>query len=75
MHRLAGAQPLISGFSELTGELVYRRDLAAEVAKSAISSSRYRLLILNAVEWIEDGRWLNLVHSKHLGVVLLAIPP
>jgi CHAD domain-containing protein len=39
--------------------LVYRRDLDAEAAKSAISSSRYRLLILNALEWIEDGRWLK----------------
>lgn len=59
VHRLAGEQPPISGFSELTSELVYRRDLAAEAAKSAISSSRYRLLIFNALEWIEDGRWLK----------------
>jgi triphosphatase len=59
VQRLASAQPPISGFSELTSELVYRRDLAADAAKSAISSSRYRLLIFNALEWIEDGYWLK----------------
>jgi triphosphatase len=59
VHRLASAQPPISGFSELTSELVYRRDLAVDAAKSAISSPRYRLLIFNALEWIEDGRWLK----------------
>jgi inorganic triphosphatase YgiF len=64
VHRLASAQPPISGFSELTSELVYRRDLAAEAARSAISSSRYRLLIFNALEWIEDGRWLKQLHIR-----------
>jgi triphosphatase len=64
IHRLAGAQPPIPGFSELAKELVYRRDLAAEAAKSAISSSRYRLLIFNALEWIEDGRWLKQVSVR-----------
>jgi CHAD domain-containing protein len=59
VHRLASAQPPISGFSELTSELVYRRDIAADAAKSAISSPRYRLLVFNALEWIEDGRWLK----------------
>jgi triphosphatase len=59
VQRLADAQPPIAGFSELVGELVYRRDLAAEAAKSAILSSRYRLLVFNALEWIEDGRWLK----------------
>jgi CHAD domain-containing protein len=64
IHRLAGAQPPIPGFSELAKELVYRRDLAAEAAKSAISSSRYRLLVFNALEWIEDGRWLKQVSVR-----------
>jgi CHAD domain-containing protein len=64
VHRLASAQPPIFGFSELTSELVYRRDLAAEAAKSAISSSRYRLLIFNALEWIEDGRWLKQLSAR-----------
>jgi triphosphatase len=59
VHRLARVQPPISGFSELTSELVFRRDLAAEAARSAISSSRYRFLIFNALEWIEDGQWLK----------------
>ena len=34
--------------------------VAAEAAKAAIASARYRLLILNALEWIEDGAWLKL---------------
>jgi inorganic triphosphatase YgiF len=59
VQRLSDAQPPIAGFSELASELVYRRDLAAEAAKSAILSSRYRLLVFNALEWIEDGRWLK----------------
>ena len=59
VQRLADAQPPIAGVSELAGELVYRRDLAAEAAKSAILSSRYRLLVFNALEWIEDGEWLK----------------
>jgi CHAD domain-containing protein len=40
--------------------LEYRRAVAAEAAKAAIASARYRLLILNALEWIEDGAWLKL---------------
>jgi CHAD domain-containing protein len=59
VQRLSDAQPPIAGFPELASELVYRRDLAAEAAKSAILSSRYRLLVFNALEWIEDGRWLK----------------
>ena len=59
VHRLADEQPPIAGFYELISELVYRRDLAAEAAKSAISSPRYRLLVFNALEWIEDGHWLK----------------
>jgi len=59
VQRLANAQPPIAGFSELASELVYRRDLAAEAAKTAILSSRYRFLVFNALEWIEDGQWLR----------------
>jgi inorganic triphosphatase YgiF len=50
VKRLAGAAPAIDGLADLTRELEYRR---------ALASSRYRLLIFNALEWIEDGTWLR----------------
>lgn len=59
INRMGGAQSPIFGFPDLTSELIYRRDLAAEAAKSAISSPRYRLLIFNALEWIENGHWMK----------------
>ena len=59
VHRLANAEPPIAGLADLVGELDYRRTLAAEAAKSAVASSRYRLLIFNTLEWIEDGAWLK----------------
>ena len=59
VNRLASAEPPISGLADLTSELIYRRDLAAEAAKTAVVSSRYRLLIFNVLEWIEDGTWLK----------------
>src|ERR1700754_1955260 len=48
-----------AGLPELKGELIYRRDIAAESAKAAITTARYRLLIFNILEWIEDGKWLR----------------
>jgi inorganic triphosphatase YgiF len=59
IKRLAGAEPPIAGFADLTRELEYRRALAAEAARTAVAGSRYRLLIFNALEWIEDGAWLK----------------
>ncbi len=57
VKRLAAADPPIAGLADLVGELEYRRAVAAEAAKAAIASTRYRLLIFNALEWIEDGVW------------------
>jgi triphosphatase len=59
VKRLSAAEPPIAGLADLVGELDYRRAVAAEAAKAAIASSRYRLLIFNALEWIEDGAWLK----------------
>ena len=59
VKRLAAADPPIAGLTDLVGELEYRRAVAAEAAKAAIASSRYRFLIFNALEWIEDGIWLK----------------
>jgi triphosphatase len=57
---LEAADPPIAGLSDLVAELEYKRAVAAEAAKAAIASARYRLLILNTLEWIEDGAWLKL---------------
>jgi CHAD domain-containing protein len=59
VKRLAEAEPPIAGLADLVAELDYRRAVTAEAAKAAIAGSRYRLLILNALEWIEDGAWLK----------------
>jgi inorganic triphosphatase YgiF len=48
-----------AGLPELKSELIYRRDVAAESAKGAITTARYRLLVFNILEWIEDGKWLQ----------------
>jgi len=64
VDRLARAEPPIIGLAELTSELVYRRDLAADAAKTAVASSRYRLFIFNALEWIEDGNWLKRASTR-----------
>jgi inorganic triphosphatase YgiF len=52
-----------AGLPELKGELIYRRDIAAESAKAAIATARYRLLILSILEWVEDGKWLKRSHA------------
>jgi inorganic triphosphatase YgiF len=56
---LEGSDPPTTGLPELKSELIYRRDIAAETAKAAIATTRYRLLIFNILEWIEDGKWLQ----------------
>lgn len=60
VKRLEAADPPIAGLGDLVAELEYKRAVVAEAAKAAIASTRYRLLILNALEWIEDGAWLKL---------------
>ncbi|MCP4618695.1 MAG: CYTH and CHAD domain-containing protein [Bradyrhizobium sp.] len=60
VKRLEEADPPIAGLGDLVAELEYRRAVAAEAAKAAIASARYRLLLLNTLEWIEDGNWLKL---------------
>ncbi len=57
---LEAADPPIAGLGDLVAELEYKRAVAAEAAKAAIATARYRLLILNTLEWIEDGAWLKL---------------
>lgn len=57
----AGADPAMPGLPELRSEAIYRRDIAANSAKDAIESARYRRLVLAVLEWIEDGKWLKQV--------------
>jgi inorganic triphosphatase YgiF len=59
-----GSDPSTAGLPELKSELIYRRDMAAESAKAAIATARYRLLILDILEWIEDGKWLKRSHAQ-----------
>lgn len=59
VKRLDGAELRIPGLPELVSELVYRRALAAEAARNAIASARYRFLVFNTLEWIENGDWLK----------------
>src|SRR5882757_8588032 len=54
-----GSDSPTAGLPELKSELTYRRDIAAESAKAAIATARYRLLVFNILEWIEDGKWLK----------------
>jgi inorganic triphosphatase YgiF len=59
-----GSDSPTAGLPELKSELTYRRDLAAESAKTAIATARYRLLVFNILEWIEDGTWLKRSQGK-----------
>jgi inorganic triphosphatase YgiF len=58
------SDPPSVGLPELKSELIYRRDIAAETAKAAIATARYRLLVFNILEWIEDGNWLKRSHAQ-----------
>jgi triphosphatase len=49
----------VPGSRELLSELVHRRAHAADSAKAAIATARYRFLIFNTLEWIDNGDWLR----------------
>ena len=63
VKRLHKAEQPTRGLPELVSELVYRRDLAAQSAKDALATPRYRFLIFNLMEWIEKGNWLKKSHK------------
>jgi triphosphatase len=56
---LDGVELPIPGLPALISELDYRRALAADSARDAIAATRYRFLIFNSLEWIENGDWLK----------------
>ena len=47
---------------ELTGALTLRRAAAFGKAKAAVESPRYRSLLLDTLQWLENGDW-----AKHPG--------
>jgi inorganic triphosphatase YgiF len=62
---LRGTRPAKRGMKELAGTLASRRDAAFGKARFAVNSSRYRLLLLNTLQWLENGEWAK--RSFHYG--------
>ena len=47
------------GLRKFVGEIAARRRSAYIKLKQSVSSSRFQLLILDTLQWIEAGNWLN----------------
>jgi CHAD domain-containing protein len=56
---LRGATPAKRGMKELTAALASRRNAAFARAKRAVASPRYRSLLLDTLQWLEDGEWVR----------------
>jgi triphosphatase len=54
---LRGARLAKRGMKELASALTLRRDVAFRKARTAVESQRYRLLLLNTLQWLETGAW------------------
>jgi triphosphatase len=54
---LRGARLAKRGMKELASALTLRRDVAFRKARTAVESRRYRLLLLNTLQWLETGAW------------------
>ena len=54
---LRGVAPGKRGMKELAGTVASRRDAAFAKAKNAVNSPRYRLLLLDTMQWLEIGGW------------------
>jgi CHAD domain-containing protein len=57
--------PTKRGMKELTGALTLRRDAAFGKAKAAVESPRYRSLLLDTLQWLENGDWAK--HPRFYG--------
>jgi triphosphatase len=55
--------PTRRGMKELTGALTLRRAAAFGKAKAAVESPRYRLLLLDTLQWLETGDWAK--HGRY----------
>jgi triphosphatase len=56
---LHGATPAKRGMKELATALASRRHAAFARAKRAVASPRYRSLLLDTLQWVEDGEWVR----------------
>jgi triphosphatase len=63
---LRGVAPGKRGMKDLAGTVASRRDAAFAKAKNAVNSPRYRLLLLDTMQWLEIGGWAK--HSRRYGV-------
>ena len=54
---LRGVAPGKRGMKELAGTVASRREAAFAKAKNAVNSPRYRLLLLDTMQWLEIGGW------------------
>jgi triphosphatase len=54
---LRRAAPARRGMKELAGALTLRRAAAFDNAKAAVESPRYRSLLLDTLQWLENGDW------------------
>ena len=54
---LRGARLAKRGMKELASAFTLRRDVAFGRARIAVESGRYRLLLLNTLQWLETGDW------------------
>jgi triphosphatase len=59
---LRGAAP--RGMKELTAALTARRHAAFDRAKAAVASPRYRFLLLDTLQWLENGDWAQRSRRK-----------
>ena len=54
---LGSALPSETGIEELADTLASRRAAAFDRAKAAVDSPRYRSLLLDTLQWLENGDW------------------
>jgi triphosphatase len=54
---LRAAPPAKRGMKELADALASKRATAFDRAKTAVESSRYRSLLLDTLQWLENGEW------------------
>ena len=62
---LRGVLPGKTGMNELADTLSTRRDAAFNRAKAAIDSRRYRSLLLDTLQWLENDDWAK--HRRRQG--------
>jgi CHAD domain-containing protein len=64
VHPLRGTVPAKRGLQELESELASRRRDAFRKAKEAVESPRYRSLLLDTLDWLENGSWARRARAR-----------